>query len=153
MKTIDQWLNEYGRDHKNPLNQKIHKVCVPLIMFSILGIFWSIPVPKFMDGIYFLNWATIFAAFSLAYYLILDRVYFIIMIFVASIMLLLIDFLEQSSNLLTISLTIFILSWIGQFIGHKIEGQKPSFLEDLQFLLIGPLWVFKGFRGKITLPF
>ena len=36
---------------------------------------------------------------------------------------------------------VFTLSWIGQFYGHKIEGKKPSFLKDLQFLLIGPIWL------------
>ena len=42
---------------------------------------------------------------------------------------------------------VFVVTWIGQFVGHKIEGKKPSFFEDLQFLLIGPAWVVKNF-GK-----
>jgi len=40
-----------------------------------------------------------------------------------------------------VCLAIFVLSWIGQFIGHKIEGKKPLFLDDLKFLLIGPIWL------------
>ena len=40
-----------------------------------------------------------------------------------------------------VCLIIFVLAWIGQFWGHKVEGKKPSFLKDLQFLLIGPLWL------------
>lgn len=52
-------------------------------------------------------------------------------------------FLEQNtSHLLAINLTLFILAWIGQFYGHHVEGKKPSFFQDLQFLLIGPLWVY-----------
>ena len=36
---------------------------------------------------------------------------------------------------------VFVLAWIGQFIGHLIEGKRPSFFKDLQFLLIGPAWL------------
>ena len=45
--------------------------------------------------------------------------------------------------ILPICLPVFVFSWIGQFIGHKIEGKKPSFLEDLLFLLVGPAWIFE----------
>jgi uncharacterized membrane protein YGL010W len=44
-------------------------------------------------------------------------------------------------TVLPISLVVFVLAWIGQFVGHRIEGKKPSFFEDLRFLLIGPLFV------------
>jgi uncharacterized membrane protein YGL010W len=46
-------------------------------------------------------------------------------------------------------LSVFVITWIFQLIGHKIEGQKPSFLKDLQFLLIGPIWIL-GFILKKT---
>lgn len=48
-----------------------------------------------------------------------------------------------------IYLAVFVITWIFQFIGHKIEGKKPSFLKDLQFLLIGPIWLL-GFILKKT---
>jgi uncharacterized membrane protein YGL010W len=44
-------------------------------------------------------------------------------------------------DVLPVSLGVFVIAWIGQFIGHKIEGKKPSFFDDLRFLLIGPLFV------------
>ena len=47
---------------------------------------------------------------------------------------------------------IFVLAWIGQFYGHKIEGKKPSFFKDLQFLLIGPIWCMDAYLGKILPP-
>jgi len=52
--------------------------------------------------------------------------------------------------LLWIAIGVFVVAWIGQFIGHQIEGKKPSFFKDLQFLLIGPAWVvFKFFGLKL----
>jgi uncharacterized membrane protein YGL010W len=47
-----------------------------------------------------------------------------------------------------ISFAIFVVAWIGQFYGHKVEGMKPSFIKDLQFLLIGPLWVIEKIVRK-----
>jgi uncharacterized membrane protein YGL010W len=69
------------------------------------------------------------------------------MSFVAFLCFTLIYFWSQSEYFLASNIVIFVLAWIGQFVGHKIEGQKPSFLEDVQFLLIGPLWVVKGLRA------
>jgi uncharacterized membrane protein YGL010W len=49
--------------------------------------------------------------------------------------------LASSVPVWQICLALFVLAWIGQFIGHKIEGKKPSFLKDVVFLLIGPAWL------------
>jgi len=47
----------------------------------------------------------------------------------------------------------FVLAWIGQFVGHKIEGKKPSFFEDLKFLLIGPAWLIAFVLKKIGVKY
>ena len=143
MRTLDQWLTEYSRDHQNPTNKKIHHICVPLIMFSLFGMLWSIPTPDFFQVIPFLNWSTLFALLGLGFYISLSIKVAIIMLINVSIQFFLISLLEKTGFLLSASITIFVLAWIGQFVGHKIEGQKPSFFEDIQFLLIGPLWVFQ----------
>ena len=143
MKSLNQWLTEYSKDHQNPTNKKIHHFCVPLIMFSLLGILWSIPTPNFFESIPYLNWATLFALSGLFFYISLSIKVAFFMLINVTLQFYLITLLEKTGFLFYSCLIIFILAWIGQFIGHKIEGQKPSFLEDLQFLLIGPLWVFK----------
>jgi uncharacterized membrane protein YGL010W len=48
------------------------------------------------------------------------------------------------SNTLWALVGIFVVAWIGQFYGHHLEGRKPSFLTDLQYLLIGPIWIWWG---------
>ena len=141
MKTIEQWFDDYSVSHKNYTNQIIHFLCVPLIMFSVFGILWSLPQLPIFNRFEYLNWATLFYAACLLFYTLLDRLFGLIMAVVAGIMLLGVYYLSQKPRLMAISLCIFILAWIGQFIGHKIEGKKPSFFQDLQFLLIGPLWV------------
>ena len=143
MRTMDEWLKLYGRDHQNPLNQKIHKICVPLIMWSLLGLLWAIPVPEVFGGVPYLNWSTLFVLACLVFYFTLAKKVFFFMIGVSVVMLSAVIAVATTGLLWQICLAVFVIAWIGQFYGHKVEGQKPSFLEDLQFLLIGPVWVFK----------
>jgi len=147
MRSLEQWLAEYGVSHQNPVNQIIHKVCVPLIEFSLLGILWLLPTPEIFWQIPFLNWCTIFCFFAILFYLSLknSRYFFATLAFLFP-MLFLINFLQNYFGGIVIYayLLIFVVAWIGQFIGHKIEGKKPSFFKDLLFLLIGPLWVIKS---------
>jgi len=149
MKTIEDWLKAYGRDHQNPTNVMIHKICVPLILFSILGILWSIPTPSFFKALepFPLNFSTLFVLGCLVFYFLLDKAYFFIMSLVAVLCFSIISIWSTQDHFLMTNVIIFIVAWVGQFIGHKIEGQKPSFFEDVQFLLIGPLWVLKGIRS------
>ena len=143
MKTTQEWFDAYGASHQNPTNKKIHWVCIPLIMISLVGLLWEIPTPV---GHPMINFGTLLLALSLAYYLLLSRSLAFGMLIVAAGMVAGVLYLETlcAQWMLPLwqgSLIIFVLAWIGQFIGHKIEGEKPSFFEDLQFLLIGPLWL------------
>lgn len=127
-RTLEQWLSEYAVSHQNTLNKKIHWLCVPTIFVSILGMGMSLSV-----------WITlVLSALVLLFYIQLSTPLFMamgifILICLAVMAALPLGFKAWAG--------IFVLAWIGQFIGHKIEGKKPSFFEDLQFLLIGPAWV------------
>ena len=143
MRTIGNWFSEYGVSHQNKTNIIIHKICVPLIMWSVIGLLWVIPTPSFMSDLS-INFATLAVIGAMIFYLFLSRKYFVFMIPVFGLMYYVAYLLAPTGNLLTISLMVFVVSWIFQFIGHKIEGKKPSFFQDLAFLLIGPLWVTKS---------
>lgn len=149
MRTFNQWMDEYGVSHKNHTNQMIHKICVPLIMLSIIGMLWSIPTPEVFHQIPYLNWATLLSSFALLFYLSLNLKYFVGMIIQLVIMSGICVRLESTGILPLLSIIVFVLAWIGQFYGHKVEGKKPSFLQDVFFLLIGPLWVTRFFYQMI----
>lgn len=127
---IDQLLAQYRESHRNHSNEIIHMVCVPLIVFSLLGILWAIHPLLTLAAI----------GGSLWYYDRLSRPFAIGMLAMALVMLALLGMLPRVA-VLPLSIAVFVLAWIGQFIGHQIEGKKPSFLDDLRFLLIGPLFV------------
>jgi len=134
-KALNKWLSEYSQSHQNPTNQLLHRICVPAIFFSLLGIFWSIPVGH-------TNFAVIAIILAMFFYVRLGMKAVLLILPQIIISVVILHYWSQQSSTWEISLAIFILAWIGQFIGHKIEGKKPSFFKDLQFLLIGPLWVF-----------
>lgn len=148
MKTAQQWFDEYAVSHQNPTNQMVHYICVPAIFFSVIGLLMSIPTGflKSTFGLYnplLENWAVVVGLIISIFYLRLGFWYFAQMIFFILLAIVGNYWLGNNVNILYASITIFVVAWIGQFYGHKVEGKKPSFIKDLQFLLIGPLWVVK----------
>ncbi|KOO15266.1 hypothetical protein AKJ18_09700 [Vibrio xuii] len=142
MKDLTQWLCEYGESHQNPINQKIHKVAVPGIFLSVVGLIWSIPSIE-LFGLS-LNWVWVAAFPVMVFYFRLSLSVFLMMLGFTLACIALVWSIElMQISIFFFSLTLFAILWLLQFIGHKIEGKKPSFFEDLQFLLIGPIWVFR----------
>lgn len=143
MRSADEWFNEYGESHRNHINKTIHWICVPAIVFSLVGLLWSLPAPgAFADISPLLNWGSLFVAVAMFYYLLLSWQLALGMLIFSSLVLWGNHELAQlETPLWQIALAIFVVAWIGQFIGHKIEGKKPSFFRDVQFLLIGPAWL------------
>lgn len=147
MKSIDQWFEEYGESHQNATNKKIHFVCVPLIYLSIIGLLSAIPslsllklLPDSLSG--YAHFGTLLLPFVLLFYLRLSVAITLGMMFFSVLCLFLLHLVSISGiQVWLFSLVVFVAAWIGQFYGHKIEGKKPSFFKDLQFLLIGPAWI------------
>ena len=159
---VDVYFDKYSESHQNHTNEIIHWICVPAIVFSLFGLIWAIPFPylEFL-GKYngYVNWASFLIAFAIYYYYKLSPVlsYFmllLIMFFSAGIV-----SLEKMHNtsgwpqMWQVCLGIFVIAWIGQFIGHKIEGKKPSFFDDIKFLLIGPIWLLHFILKKAKIKY
>jgi uncharacterized membrane protein YGL010W len=159
MRKIDFLLEEYGDSHRNQTNKLIHWFCVPAIFFSIVGLIFSIPAGILLEPLSFLhsfaNWATIVLAITLIYYISLSVPLSMGMLFFSALCLALANFLSIAfpGKLWIISIGIFIVAWIIQFLGHKIEGKRPSFFKDLQFLLIGPAWLMSFIYKKIGIAY
>ena len=153
MKSAQTYFDEYAVSHQNKTNQTIHYICVPLIFFSVIGLLMSIPT-TFLEntlGLYnplLENWAVVVTVFISIFYLRLGFWYFTEMLFVILLCIIGNFWISNVTNLLYVSIAVFVLAWIGQFYGHKVEGAKPSFLKDLEFLLIGPLWVIQKLGKK-----
>lgn len=155
-KTADQWFNEYGESHQNTFNEVVHWICVPAIVLSLIALLWSIPVPQPVREISpYLNFGTLMIVVSLLFYLRLSIPLAVGMLLFSALTIGIIVAYNQAGlwPLWAAALTVFVVAWIGQFIGHKIEGKKPSFFKDLQFLLIGPIWLLHFVYRKVGIPY
>jgi uncharacterized membrane protein YGL010W len=140
-KPVEILIEQYAESHRNPINEIIHFICVPVIMWTLMGLLWSVhPVL-----------AVLASALSLIYYFTLSINLGLGMLVMTAIMLCIL-YLLPASWVLPLSLIVFVLAWIGQFIGHYLEGKKPSFFDDLRFLLIGPLFVLGFLYRKCHFP-
>jgi len=147
---IDRWFANYSGDHRNARNQLIHVVCVPAILWSVIALLWCIPSPGtwFRAGL----WAGLAMFAAWAFYYRASRKLGLGMLVVFVLLGWLTRWLNDSlgtTNLLYLAIGVFVVAWIGQFVGHRIEGRKPSFFTDLTYLLIGPAWVLAKLYRKL----
>ena len=156
---MQQWFNEYGESHQNGFNKTMHWICIPLIFFSVYGLLASIP-SSFLNGLvpesmnFYANFGTVVFILGLIFYLRISFPMFLGMLFVCVLTAIGNAWLASFSiPLWQSSLVIFVVAWIGQFYGHKVEGKKPSFLKDVQFLMIGPAWLLGFIYKKIGLSY
>jgi uncharacterized membrane protein YGL010W len=149
MRTMQDWLDSYSSDHQNPTNRLFHWFCVPPIVWSVIALLWTIPVP----ATFLRPGAVAVAVMVLAFYWYWKHSHrlAIALLIAFALLGLLTNLLYErlgAASLCYLAIGVFVVAWIGQFIGHKFEGRKPSFLTDLSYLLIGPAWLMaKLLRG------
>ncbi len=155
MRTLDSWLTEYSQSHQNPTNKLLHWLCVPPIVLAVMGFLWGLPVPGALGRLSpWLNWASAVALVTLLYYLLLSPRLALGVAVAFALLLLVTEALSRLPwPLWETSLVIFVVAWAGQFIGHAIEGRRPSFFKDVQFLLIGPLWLLAAAYRSLSLSY
>ena len=138
---VDALLQHYGLSHTHPVNEVIHFVAIPAIMISLNGLLFAVHPALVL----------LLIAVSLVYYSRLSWPFTLCMLLLSSVMLALVDAMDAAGVLVQASVGVFVVAWIFQFIGHHLEGKKPSFFEDLQYLLVGPLFVLsKAFERLVV---
>jgi uncharacterized membrane protein YGL010W len=153
-RSIDRYFAHYGADHQDPSNQLIHWVCVPLIVWSVLAALWVVPVPASIGrpGL----WAAVAMFLAFLWYYRQSRrlglamaLAFVLLAFVTEVLFR----WAGPKGLLLLAIFVFVGAWIGQFIGHRIEGRRPSFFTDLFYLLVGPAWLMGKAMRRLRVPY
>ena len=150
MRSVNEWFGEYSLDHKNSLNRIIHWICVPAILWSAIAALWVIPIPASVGRPGFWCGMAMIGAFG--FYWRMSKPIGVAMLVVFVVFGLFTEWLYRTigpTHLLWAAIAVFVIAWIGQFIGHVIEGARPSFFTDLAYLLIGPAWL----AGKLMRRF
>ncbi|MFM8497519.1 MAG: DUF962 domain-containing protein [Planctomycetia bacterium] len=151
-RSVGEWLDAYGECHRHPINKAFHWVCVPAITVSVLALIASLPCPALLRGVG-LDWAVIVVALATLFYLRLSPRLAVGMVLFSALALAAIRMFAARCPvpLWGAALGVFVVAWVGQFIGHAIEGKKPSFLDDVKFLLIAPIWLLADLYRRLGL--
>ena len=139
---IDRWFARYAGDHRNATNVAIHWLAVPAILWSVVALLWCIPVQGswFRAGL----WAALAMFLAWMFYYRASRALGLGMLAVFVALSWLTRWLHDTLGTQALAWTalgVFAVAWVAQFIGHKVEGRRPSFLTDLVYLLVGPAWL------------
>jgi uncharacterized membrane protein YGL010W len=142
MRSIHDWFASYSADHQNPTNQRIHWICVPAILWTVIAFLWLLPVPASIGrpGL----WCALIMVAALTFYWRLSRPLGAAMVALFIVLALITEALYRvlgPMHLLWLAIGVFAAAWVGQFVGHRLEGSRPSFFTDLAYLLIGPAWL------------
>lgn len=156
MQSVNELLDEYGESHTNRVNKAFHWICVPVIVWTVVALLWSLPFPAALQLEWLpVNWATIALVLAQGYYFRLSPRLGLGLLAYNLLMIVITMWIESVATrpLWQLALTVFLLAWIGQFIGHIFEGKRPSFFKDLQFLLIGPAWLMSFIYRRFSIHF
>lgn len=158
MRKINYLLATYGESHQNPTNKLVHWFCIPAILFSLVGLLMMIPMPIVNEDNIWLNWGTVILILATLYYLSISPLLAVGFVLVFGAIVygnIWFSLFCQRNNypIWVILVMIFVIAWIGQFWGHKIEGKKPSFFQDIQYLLVGPAWLLSFIYKKLGIPY
>lgn len=154
-RTIQNWLDEYGESHRNPTNKLVHWICVPTIFFSITGLLYSLKLGVLLTPTLELNVGMLVLLLVILYYfrLSVPLAFGMLLFSLGCFWLCRLIETRAAWPLWQVSVALFVAAWIGQFWGHQIEGKKPSFLKDLQFLMIGPAWLMHFVYRKLGIQY
>ena len=156
MRDLSTFLHDYGDSHRHPVNQWVHIFCVPAIFVSTLGLFWLIPVDQWLGlegaAAYWVNGGTLLAVLCMPFYLRLSMGVSLLMLGWLAVSIAVVTLVDRSALSLGWSaLVLWLVAWAVQVWGHKVEGKKPSFTDDLVFLLVGPVFVSLELAYKLGL--
>jgi uncharacterized membrane protein YGL010W len=154
MRSVHDWFDSYSADHRNPTNRLIHWICVPAILWSVIAALWLLPVPASLGrpGL----WCALIMVGVLTFYWRLSRKLGAAMIALFVALGGMTHFAYGalgSARLLWLAIGVFVIAWVGQFVGHLIEGRRPSFFTDLAYLLIGPAWLMGKLMRRLGIAY
>lgn len=150
---VDRFFEAYSADHRDATNQLLHVWCVPAIVWSLLALVHCIPLGGTLPTgalaaalvlVAVAFWCWLSLPLGLGTGLAMGLAFWSVAALHDAL---------GSGGLAALGAGVFVAAWIGQFIGHHIEGRRPSFFTDLVYLMIGPAWVLAKAYRKVSLAY
>lgn len=154
MTSADTWLEAYGRGPARLDAGVSIWICVPLSIFGLTGLLWSVPVPRIFSDSAVLNWGTIFLMATVVYYFIVS----ITLAFGALPFIVLdvavVSWLDSlDARLWPVSAALLLTAATAQLIAERLRGRPVTLLRDVQYLMLGPLWLLAAIYRRLGIPY
>jgi len=155
MPETDQWLTDYGENHRKISHPAVYWTAVPLLAAGTVGMFWSLPVPaEFFNISPLLNWGSAFLMAAVVYYFIISVALAIGMLpFVFGVSGLQMWLSQSESGLVPVAISLFVTGVIGLVIGQHGNGGTRAVLVDIQMMMIAPVWLLSRLYRRVGIPF
>lgn len=141
MRDIGSYFADYASYHQTPGNKFFHRLGIPLIMLTLIGMLAR-------AGVGHLNAAVALMAFATVIYFMLE--------WRLAMAMLLVSVAFYAAGLAIPfwwNVALFVLGWIFQFVGHSVyEHKAPAFLKNFLHLLIGPMWILNDLLPVVKVP-
>lgn len=136
-------LDWYAGDHVDPVNHAIHQACIPVIVFSVVGLLGLIPPKLPVFGVIF-GWPELGLAALVGFYAQHDLRLAMLAVPIGAVMAVLARHVPWP-----VHAGLFAAAWIAQFIGHGVyEKNRPSLMANLVSLIIAPAFLLDGLMAK-----
>jgi hypothetical protein len=155
MPETDRWLTDYGNSHRSIGHPAIYWLAVPLLATSTVGMLWSLPVPlEFLEISPLLNWGSVFLMAAVVYYFIISVALAIGMLpFVFAISGLQMWLTHSEYGLAPVSAGLFVASTAGLYLGQHASGGIKAVFQDIQMMMIAPVWLLSRLYQRAGIPF
>ena len=155
MPETDRWLTEYGNNHEQISFAGIYWIAVLLLVLGTVGMLWSLPIPiEFARISPVLNWGSSFLMAAVVYYFIISMSLAIGMLpFIFGIAAVETWLVASPYSLVRVSTTLFALSLVGLYLGHRGNGGVRAVFRDIQLMMIAPVWLLSNLYKRFGIPY
>jgi uncharacterized membrane protein YGL010W len=154
MSEADGWLTRYGEAHRDLNYAAVYWAAVPTVVLATVGLLWALPVPgEFLEISPLLNWGSAFLMASAVYYFVISVSLAIGMLpFVLGIASFQVWLEHSQYSAIHVCVGLLLAGLIGLWLGHSNRRSLWPVVQDLQMMMIGPLWLLSVLYRRAGIP-
>ena len=155
MSEIDGWLELYELTHRDLRNPLVYWAAVPMVVLGTVGLLWSLPTPvEFAEISPLLNWGSAFLMATAIYYFIISLSLAIGMLpFLLGIAAVQVWLVQSAYPQLGVSVGLLVAGTAGLWLGRPGGARFGAVWQDLQLMMIGPVWLLSALYKRFNVPF
>ncbi len=155
MNDTDTWLERYGAHRENLAAPGIYWLSVPLVVLGTVGLLWSLPVPpEFLEISPLLNWGSAFLMAATVYYFILSLALAIgLLPLIMGIAVFEMWLAQSDYSMLRVSASFVVAGLLGIGFAQRNKRSLAAIVEDLQTIMLGPVWLLSIIYRRLGIPY